>query len=86
MELYVKWSTTWNTNVRISKSILFTKKKKTHLNDNSQQPKIHELFDVLIEIDSLYNNMKILISNNENIDSPISSKEFIVEKYKLIDL
>jgi hypothetical protein len=30
--------------------------------------------------------MKILISNNENIDSPISSKEFIVKKYKLIDL
>jgi hypothetical protein len=24
----------------------YSKKKHTHLNDNSQQPKIHELFDV----------------------------------------
>jgi hypothetical protein len=30
--------------------------------------------------------MKILISNNENIDSPISLKKFIIKKYKLNDL
>jgi hypothetical protein len=30
--------------------------------------------------------MKILISNNENIDSPISLKTFIIEKYKLNNL
>jgi hypothetical protein len=57
-----------------------------HVNDNSQQPKICELLYVQIEIDSLYNNMKILISNNENIDSPISLKTFIIGKYKLNDL
>jgi hypothetical protein len=56
-----------------------------HVNDNSQQPKIGELFNVQIEIDSLYKNMKILIYNNENIDSPISLKTFIMEKYKLND-
>jgi hypothetical protein len=56
-----------------------------HVNDNPQKPKICELLNVQIEIDSLY-NMKILISNNENIDSPISLKKFIIEKYKLNDL
>jgi hypothetical protein len=30
-----------------------------HVNDNLQQPKICELLDVQIEINSLYNNMKI---------------------------
>jgi hypothetical protein len=45
-----------------------------HVNDNSQQLEIHELFDVQVEIDSLYNNMKNLISNSKNIDSPISLK------------
>ncbi len=57
-----------------------------HVNDNSQQPEIHEIFDVKIKIDSLYNNMKILISNNESIDSPKPLKNFIIEKYKLNDL
>ncbi len=54
-----------------------------HVNDNSQQLEIHELFDVQVEIDSLYNNMKNLISNSKNIDSPISLKTFIIEKYEL---
>ncbi len=49
-------------------------KKHAHVNDNLQQPKICELLDVQTEIDSLYNNTKILISNNENIHSPIFSK------------
>jgi hypothetical protein len=57
-----------------------------HVNDNSQQPEIHEILDVKIKIDSLYNNMKILISNNESIDSPKPLKNFIIEKYKLNDL
>jgi hypothetical protein len=57
-----------------------------HVNDNSQQLEIHELLNVQIEIDSLYNNMKNLIFNNENIDSPISLKTFIIKKYKLNDL
>jgi hypothetical protein len=30
-----------------------------HVNDNSQQPKICELLNVQIELNSLYNNMKI---------------------------
>ncbi len=30
--------------------------------------------------------MKILISNNENIDSLVSLKTFIIKKYKLNDL
>jgi hypothetical protein len=51
-----------------------SQKNNMHVNDNSQQLEIHELFDVQVEIDSLYNNMKNLISNSKNIDSPISLK------------
>jgi hypothetical protein len=48
MDSYVKWSTKkqiWYTNVITSKSILF-KKKHAHGNDNSQQLRICELFNV----------------------------------------
>jgi hypothetical protein len=57
-----------------------------HVNDNSQPPWICELFDFQIEVSSLYNNMKNLISNNENIYSPISLKNSIIKKYNLNDL
>jgi hypothetical protein len=61
------------------------KKKKMHVNDNSQQLEICELLNVQIPIDSLY-NMKNLISNNKNIDSPVSLKTFILKNYNLNDL
>jgi len=62
------------------------KKQHMHVNDNSWQLEIHELLDVQTKIDSLYNNMKKWIFNNENIYSPISFKTFIIKKYKLNDL
>jgi hypothetical protein len=57
------------------------KKQHMHVNDNSWQLEIHELLDVQTKIDSLYNNMKKWISNNENIYSPISFKTFIIKKF-----
>jgi hypothetical protein len=48
MNSYVKWFTKkqiWYTTIRTSKFILF-QKKHAHGNDNSQKPKICELFDV----------------------------------------
>jgi len=51
-----------------------SKKKTIHIDDNSQQYKIHELLEIHTKTNSLCNNMKHMTYYYDNVHSPISFK------------